>query len=252
MTLLARLHRAPILGSFVTLADPAVVEVLAWSGFDAVCVDAEHAPLSVADVAGLLRAADACGITALVRVREISEVGRVLDMGAAGVVIPRVETAEDAAKAVAEARYPSVGVRGAGLGRANRHGTAFRSYLEEANDEVLVVVQVETRLGLEHAEAIAGVPGVDLVFVGPGDLSVSLQVEVGGAAHSAAIERILSAAAIAGKPTGIFCASAEDAARWERAGARLLLVGGDVNLLGQMARTVTGDARAALRGLGDE
>lgn len=152
------------------------------------CLDAEHSAFGVADLQGLIRAADVTGTPALVRVPELGQdIGRVLDWGAAGVVVPRIETVDQAREAVSRVRYPSVGGRGAGPGRATRYGANMGQYLATANDDVLLVLQIETAAGVADAEEIAAVEGIDVIFVGPGDLAVSLGTSPGSAQHTAAV-----------------------------------------------------------------
>jgi 2-keto-3-deoxy-L-rhamnonate aldolase RhmA len=184
------LSRGPIAGTFVSIGHPAVVEALAWAGWELVCIDTEHAALGPSEVEALIRAADACGVRAIVRVAAIEpDIARALDAGAAGVIVPRIETPAEAARCVAAARYPPHGARGAGPGRASHYGTQLADRLANANSDTLLVVQIETALGTANAEAIAAVEGIDVIFVGPGDLSVSLGVAQASAEHAAAIAR---------------------------------------------------------------
>ncbi|MTD54970.1 4-hydroxy-2-oxovalerate aldolase [Amycolatopsis sp. RM579] len=233
----------PVLGTFVSVGHAASVEILATQGFEAVCIDAEHAALGPAEIESLIRACDVSRVPSLVRVSGVgAEISRALDSGARGVVVPRVETAEEAAAAVAAVRYPPAGTRGAGPGRASAYGSALPRYLETANDDTVLVIQVETRRGVDNAEEIAAVEGIDVVFVGPGDLAVSLGVPGGSPAHSAAVERIIGAATAAGVLTGIFCLDSAQVERWAGAGVRLFLLGGDLLFLGSTASTVASDA----------
>ncbi|GAA1009739.1 4-hydroxy-2-oxovalerate aldolase [Acrocarpospora pleiomorpha] len=232
------LHRGPVLGSFVSLGHPASVEILASRGFQTLCIDAEHAALGPAEVESLIRAADAAGVPSLVRVSGVgAEINRALDSGACGVVVPRVETASQAAAAVAAVRYPPAGSRGAGPGRASAYGMSLAGYIASANDETLLIVQVETQLGLDNVAEIAAVDGIDVLFVGPGDLAVSLGEPGGSAAHSAAVEKIVDAARAAGVRSGIFCLDSEQVERWASAGVHLFLLGGDLLFLGSTAST---------------
>ena len=221
-----------MIGSFVGIGHPASVEVLAWAGFELVCIDAEHSAFGAADVESLVRAAAAAGARALVRVSGVGpEISHALDAGADGVVVPRVESAEDARACVSAVRYPPVGARGAGPGRAAQYGRDFAGYLARANDDVALVLQIETVRGLENVDEIAAVDGVDLIFVGPGDLAVSLGVQGGSDEHSAAVRRIVAAAREAGVDFGIFCLDPADVPTWTGEGARLVLLGGDLGFL---------------------
>ncbi|WP_432563587.1 HpcH/HpaI aldolase family protein [Kineococcus sp. SYSU DK003] len=242
-----RLQEGPVLATFAGLAAPSAVEVLAWSGFDTVCVDAEHSALDPSTLAGAVRAGDAAGCDVLVRVPELgADVGRALDLGAAGIVVPRVENAAQAEAAVAAVRYPPRGARGAGPGRAARYGATIPQVVATADKRVVLALQVETRRGVEAVGDIAAVDGVDVLFVGPGDLAVSLGAPPGSAEHDAAVTRVLDAARDAGRHAGIFCRDPEQAGRYAALGVRLLVLGSDAGFLTAAATTVHQRARAAL------
>lgn len=242
-----RLTLAPIIGTFVGLASPAVVEILGWNGFDLLCLDAEHSAFGVAEIESLIRASDVVGAAALVRVSELgSEIGRALDWGADGVVVPRIETAAQAREAVERVRYPQVGSRGAGPGRATRYGAEMPAYLARANAGMLLVLQVETAAGVENVAEIAAVDGVDVIFVGPGDLGVSLGVAPGSVEHTKAVDAIIAAADARGVLTGIYCDSAEQVAHYAGRGVKLFLLGADVVFLAQAAALSLQAALAAV------
>ncbi|MDN5854624.1 MAG: aldolase/citrate lyase family protein [Actinomycetia bacterium] len=216
---------------------PAVVEMIGLAGFSTVCLDAEHAAFTIGDLEALLRAADVQGIDALVRVPETGiEISRVLDAGASGVLVPRVESADQAARAVSLARYPSEGSRGAGPGRVAGYGARLAETLGSANASVAVLAQVETRAGLERAAEIAATPGLDAVFVGPGDLSVSLGVPMGSLEHRAAVTRIIEAAADQAQRTGIFVSDPTEIGTYRDMGVSFFLVQSDSMFLLSAAR----------------
>nr|WP_255426447.1 aldolase/citrate lyase family protein [Pseudonocardia sp. C8] len=232
--------------TFAGLGSTAAIEVLGWAGFDTVCVDAEHSALDPSTIASMIRAADAVGAAVLVRVPDHgSDIGRVLDLGAAGVLVPRVESAEQARAVVSAVRYPPDGARGAGPGRAARYGTTMPEEVATANARVLCAVQVETVAGVEAVEEICAVEGLDVVMVGPGDLAVSMGAPPGSPAHDAAVEKILTAATAAGRSTGMFCLDPEQVERFARRGVRMLVMGSDAGLLGAAA-TQARDAAAAV------
>ncbi|BDZ47902.1 hypothetical protein GCM10025867_01430 [Frondihabitans sucicola] len=156
-----------------------------------------------------------------------SYVSRVLDAGAAGVLVPRIETAADAADVVARARYAPDGYRGLGPGRGGWKGGPIPEHLVASNAGVLVAIQIETRRGLDNADAILAVPGIDAVVIGPADLAASLGVAMGSDEHAAASDRIVEAALANDVAPGAFCMSVADAERLTARGARLLIVGGD-------------------------
>jgi 2-keto-3-deoxy-L-rhamnonate aldolase RhmA len=190
-----RLRSEFLLGTFVTVHAPAIVEAMGPIGFDILCLDAEHSAFGIGELEALIRAADVADIPAVVRVPEINaDISRVLDLGAAGIIVPRVETVEQAQDVVQRARYVPEGVRGVGAARANAYGMQIQPYLSGANDSLLVIVQIETAKGLAAVEEIAAVPGLDGLCIGPGDLGVSLGHQTGSPVFEAAIQRIFHAA----------------------------------------------------------
>lgn len=209
---------------------PVAVEVLAGLGPDFVCLDQEHAPLGRESVHALLGAAALGGIPALVRVPGPlpHRIGAALDSGAAGVLVPRIESAAAAADVVRWARYPPAGERGFGPGRANGYG---RAGVQDA-DAPVVAVQVETQAGLDALDGILAVDGLDLVFVGPGDLSVSLGLDgIRDPRLQPVVADVLARVAAAGRWAGVFALDAAAASAWLEGGARLVVVGSDLLFL---------------------
>lgn len=203
-----------LVGSFAAIPHPVAVEVMASSGLDFLCIDWEHAQISRETIEAMVRAADVHRVPAMVRVpgHAPEAIQAALDSGAQGVLVPRVSTSEQAAMAVKASRYPPFGERGVGPGRAAGYGYRIPEYLAAANERVVVAVQVETAEGLANIEAIAAVDGVDVIFVGPGDLSVSIDA-VGPAGTdklNAAIKSIIGATLAHGRTAGIFCASPQN------------------------------------------
>ncbi len=224
-------RRTPLIGTFASLPSPVSIEVLAHVGFDVLCIDGEHSALGPGELESLVRATVGGAAAPIVRVGMPGpEVAHALDAGAVGVVFPRVDSAATATECAAWTRYPPLGKRGAGPGRASGYGASSAEYLPWANDHVVAIVQIETFEGLEAADEIAAVDLVDAVFVGPNDLAVSLGTARGSAEHLAAIDRILAAAERAGKATGILCSPSEVGA-WLNKGVSLLLVRSDIALL---------------------
>lgn len=244
------LDREALIGSFCAIPHPVAVEVMAAAGLDFVCIDWEHAQIGRDAVENLVRAADVHGVPALVRVpgHAPEAVAAALDSGARGVLVPRVSTAAQAARTVEAARFPPEGSRGVGPGRAAGYGYRIAGYLDVANAETVVAVQVETAEGLANAAAIAATPGVDMVFVGPGDLSVSLGAVGRADELGRAIETILAAAVASGKAAGIFCANPGDAGRWGTLGASFFVLASDTMFLGAGAAGGALAARAAFAG----
>jgi 2-keto-3-deoxy-L-rhamnonate aldolase RhmA len=226
-------------GTLLNLPSAAVAEVLAGAGFDWLFVDGEHGAIGASALLSILQAVDR-DLACVVRVPslEAASIKRALDIGAAGIIVPQVETAEEAGRAVRFARYAPEGERGMGLARAHGYGFAFSDYIARANDEIVVVIQVEHARGVENIDAIAAVAGLDAVFVGPYDLSASLG-HPGDVSHPtvvAAIDRVTQACRAAGMPLGIFGTDADAVAPYQKRGYTLICAGVDCLLLGAGAR----------------
>lgn len=213
-----------------------MVELLANAGFDAVVVDLEHGPISIAELPGLVAAGHGAGAYVLARLgeRTPATIGRALDCGVDGVLLPHVETAEDARDAVDAARFPPSGSRSLNpyVRAAGYHGD--ECFLATENAKVAVLVMVEGKDGLAALDDIAAVVGVDSVFVGPVDLSTSLG-HPGQPEHPLVLDKIrdlMDRLARAGVGTGIYCPTPHAAARWQRAGARLATLSADIAMAG--------------------
>jgi 4-hydroxy-2-oxoheptanedioate aldolase len=242
----------PVIGTFAAIPHPVAIEVAAASGLDFLCIDWEHAQISRERIEDLIRAADVHQVPAMVRVpgHAPESIAAVLDAGAAGVLVPRVSTAEQAMAAVQATRYPPVGVRGVGPGRAAAYGYRIPDYLSKANESLLLAIQVETAEGLANIEAIAAVEGIDLIFIGPGDLSVS--IDAMGPANAdrlnAAIETIAATARKAGRSVGIFRPSADDVGKWVKSGISFYILASDTMFLGASLAAGVSAARENARG----
>ncbi len=178
-TLKTRLsRREPTIGSWVTLAHPAIAEIMARAGFAWLAVDLEHSVITIREAEELIRVIELCGVAPLVRLssNDPVQIKRVMDAGAHGVIVPMVNSVVEAEQAVAALRYPPQGRRGIGLARAQGYGSAFERYRDWLNQETIVIVQVEHIQAVENLEAILAVEGVDGFIVGPYDLSGSLGV----------------------------------------------------------------------------
>ena len=174
-----RLHkRDPLLGFFISLPSPALVEMIAYAGFDFVIIDNEHGPMSVETIEHMVRAAEAAGIAALVRLPNPSYITQILDLGAAGIVVPHISTVEEAKAIVESAYFPPLGHRGVTtLSRAARHGfVPSAQYLANRADDTTVIVIIEDVAAIPHVADIAALEGIDGLFVGPSDLSSSLNL----------------------------------------------------------------------------
>lgn len=164
-----------LLGSWLSFAFPPVTEMFARAGFDFLVIDQEHAAIGAADCLAMIQVIDLCGVAPWVRVgaNDPRLMKRALDSGASGIVVPMVNSADEARAAVAGCRYPPAGARGAGLFRAQDYGLGFGSYRPKADAETVVVVQIEHVDAVRNLEEILAVPGVDAFIVGPYDLSGS-------------------------------------------------------------------------------
>jgi 2-keto-3-deoxy-L-rhamnonate aldolase RhmA len=229
------------LGTFQCIGSAQVSEILAMQGFDWVIVDMEHGVMDIQTAGDCVAAIRASGATPFVRVQgnERTTIKRALDSGAMGVMVPMVNSAEEAHEAVLSCRYPPEGVRGLGPGRASDYGLAIADYLEAANREILVAVQVEHPAAVADIERIVAVPGLDSVFIGPMDLSVSMGHGLaGGPEVEAAIAKVLEATRREGKIPGIYCKDAAVANARLAQGFRLAGIGLDSIFLSRGAETV--------------
>jgi 2-dehydro-3-deoxyglucarate aldolase len=235
-----------LLGTMITLPSSATAEVLAGVGFDWFFVDGEHGALETADVLAILQAVDR-DVPCVVRVPAAEEVPikRMLDLGAAGIIAPQVNTAEQAAGVVRFARYAPQGARGVGLARAHGYGFRFKEYVDSANDEVAVIVQAEHVHAVENIEEIVKIEGIDAVLLGPYDLAASLgrmgQVEDPTVVD--AISHVTKTCGEAGLPLGIFGITADAVRPYVERGYTLIVAGVDTVLLGGAARNLLAELR---------
>jgi 4-hydroxy-2-oxoheptanedioate aldolase len=222
-------------GLWSSLSSAAATESLADSGFDWILIDTEHAPNETPMVADQLRAASMGSASPVVRPawNDAVILKRLLDVGVQTLLVPFIQNAAEAARAVAATRYPPRGMRGvASVHRANRYGRV-PDYFARSDDEICVLVQLETRPAVEALEEIAAVEGVDGVFIGPSDLAASLG-HLGNNAHPEVrdtIERACRRAQAAGKPIGILAPIESDARAYLDMGFAFVAVGSDVVVL---------------------
>lgn len=204
-----------LLGSWLTILDPSVPELMAGAGFDLLVADGEHGPIATSDLVAMLIAVRASGVPLLYRVaaNEPVRIMHALDAGASGVVVPQIRTVADAERAVAWCRYPPVGQRGIAPRRASGYGRGTADYLREANGLVTCCIQIETREALDDLDAILTVPGIDTILIGPNDLAAAIghTGDIGHPDNEAAIARILERARAHGVPAGIWTASVAQA-----------------------------------------
>lgn len=247
-------------GSFAFLASPDVVEIMGLAGFDYVIIDLEHSPKNWETVANMVRAAELHGMTPLIRVGENSEkaILEVLELGAAGIVVPFVQTVEDVRKAARAMNYPPLGQRGTcTLTRAARYGGLrgeFIPHTRRQNDRLILVAQIEDQLGVDNIEAILACdPGIGALIVGRSDLASSLGVpgQVEDPAVIAATHKVITAARTARRPVpaGIGVYSPQESAKWIEAGCQLFFYSADTALL-LNAATSAAQAFYAVAGAG--
>lgn len=239
-------------GLIMLSADPHVVGVTASAGFDYVMPDMEHTGISLRELEAVVRAADVAGVATVARVPGPAkrDILAVLETGVQGIMVPFVESVEEARSVVEAARYGPAGRRGVYyLGYGSEYGQVpplehFRS----ANEELLIILQIESVKGVEQGAEIAAVPGVDCLLVGPGDLTQSLGVPWQFEHESAwaAIRRTFDAARSAGKIAGIMPAGLDYARRCEEAGARLMIWGPDLLMFQRAAREDAGHLASTL------
>lgn len=230
----------PLKGLLITVPSNEMVEMISDAGFDWLFLDLEHSPMSHETLLNLLRCVSPNCLSA-VRVPEATatDVARVLDAGAEAVIFPRVSTEAQARHAVSLCKYPPEGLRGVGMGRGARYGKDFTLYLQEANNSIACIVQIEDATAVKNAAAIAAVPGVDALFIGPYDLSMSMGLP-GEVTHPKIQEAITSVARLKtpGLALGIFTANPETMKQYTNQGFRLLAGGIDTELIRGGARQI--------------
>lgn len=232
------------IGLWNTIPGPVVTELLAGAGFDWVMIDTEHSVTDLPDTLGMMQAVAGYPASALVRVaaNDAVLIKRVLDLGAQTIMVPYVQTADDARRAVEAMRYPPRGIRGmGGTTRATRYGTV-PDYAERAEEELCLLVQVETAATLPQIEAIAAVDGVDGLFIGPNDLSATMGLpgQVTHPAVVAVLEDALRRIDATGKAAGILVLDPVFAQVCMGWGSRVTAVGVDVGLLAAAVRGLRG------------
>lgn len=227
-----------LLGTLLSIPSGTVAEILADTGFDWLFLDAEHGPLEVTELQTILQAVSR-RIACLVRVPSQNEIPikRALDLGAAGIIVPQVNTASEAERIVQLSRYAPLGARGVGIARASGYGLKLQPYIASANDTTTLIMQAEDIRAVENIEAIVKVPGVDGVLVGPYDLSASMGL-MGQIDHPevvAAIDRVTDVCQAANMKLGIFGVTSDSILPYRDRGFTLLVAGVDTIILGQGA-----------------
>ncbi|MCS2608297.1 HpcH/HpaI aldolase family protein [Halomonas dongshanensis] len=236
---------APLWGCWAGFASGYATEIIAGTGFDWLLIDGEHAPNTLPTILAQLQAVAAYPTAPVVRCvnHDPALIKQLLDIGTQTLMVPMVESAEQAAALVRATRYPPHGIRGVGGGvvRATRWD-GVDDYLNKAADSLCLIVQVESPKGVEQVEAIAATEGVDAVFVGPADLSVGMGYP-GNPSHpevQTAIRKVIETVKAAGKPVGILAPMEEDARRYQSLGCQFIAVGIDISLMRQGALSTIG------------
>lgn len=222
-----------VIGPFINCAYPAFIEICGHAGFDFAIIDMEHGPLHTLGAEDLCRAADCVGLSAIVRVckNDAPQIQRALDIGSAGVQVPQIETKTDAEAVVSSAKYYPLGSRGLSLNtRAGMYTAAGTEIISQLNTESLVVVHVEGKQGVENLEEIVSVPHIDVIFLGPYDLSQSLGIpgQVGDARVVNLMKQCVTKIRQSQKAVGTFADNPEIAKLWIDAGVQYIALGVDV------------------------
>ncbi len=243
-----------LVGTWLNAANPAMVETIGYAGFDFVMLDTEHSAYDIAGCENLARAADAAGFPCLIRVPENrpTPVARALEYGAQGIVMPHVSSQAEAVEAVRHAHYAPLGVRGAAPTiRAARYGqTSWPEYLAQAKAETLVVLQIEGKEGIDSLDAIMSVEGVDVLFVGPFDLSESLGIS-GLLDHPLLLDTVAGIVQRAREQhiaVGIWMPTPEQLGPWIERGVQMLTVASNDLIFFKACQDFAGRVKAQIPG----
>ena len=235
----------PTFGTWLSLGDLYATRVLGRLGFDWLTLDIEHSAIDWSQATMIFAAVADAGCVPLARIPEGSHhyIKRVLDAGAWGIVVPMVDTVEQARTAIAAAKYPPVGNRSAGGGMHSMNFEATAGeYYAQANDEILVVLQTESPEGVKNAEEIYSLPGCDAIFIGPNDLRFQMRgpdgVDPSPEEHEAAVQRVIEVGKAVGTPTGIHVMDPETALERASQGMQFLAIGSDLRLMTERAQQV--------------
>jgi len=236
-------RRVPPVGTFMKIPAVETIEIVKLAGFDFIVLDAEHAPLSLSDLNHMIVVARAIGISPIVRVPDhgYGDVQRLLDAGAAGLFFPHVADRAECERVVRQASHPPYGTRGAGGGmRAGNWGMAGRGsadYVRDGVDKVMRIPMIEERVAVDNADEILAVEGVDGVFIGPGDLSMTMGLKPSDPEVRGAVDEVLKKAKAARVPVGTVAPDASGARGLIGQGYDFILVSNDT---GMLARTAAG------------
>jgi len=238
----------PSVGTWLSLASPISAEYMAHAGFDWLVVDTEHSPVGFETTVQCFQAICTTDTIPMARVawNDPMLMKRLLDAGAMGLVVPMVNSPEEAERAVKSMKYPPVGFRSLGGGRAALYGSDYMSW---ANDEIAVIVQIEHIDAVNKAVEILSVKGVDACFIGPNDLAGSMglkpDIHCRHPEHEAAVMRVLESAKKVGKPAGIHCVTVEAVKRRMEQGFQFIAISSDAGLLREAAARVVSEIKTA-------
>jgi 2-dehydro-3-deoxyglucarate aldolase len=230
-----------LIGTIVTLSSTEVAEIYSQCGFDWLFLDLEHSSLTIKDAQNILQTITP-KTPCLIRVPTIDEIWikKALDIGAAGIILPQVQTVEDATLAVQLNKYPPQGIRSVGISRAQAYGDKFKEYMESANAQTAIIIQIEHIDAVYNIEKILEVPGIDGIFIGPYDLSASMGKTglVSDPEVQKAISVVKNQAIKAKIPLGIFSATPDDVQPYIESGYTLIAVGIDTMLIVNAAKKI--------------
>ena len=238
-----------VIGPFMNCAYPAFIEICGHAGFDFAIIDMEHGPLNTLVAEDLCRAADCAEISPIIRIRQndAPQIQRALDIGSAGVQVPQIETQADAEAVVRGAKYSPLGSRGLSFAtRAGFYTAAGTQITDQLNKESLVIVHIEGKRGIDNIEAIVSVPHIDVIFLGPYDLSQSLGIP-GQVRDSRVLDLMKTAVNTirkAGKAAGTFADNPEIAKQWIDAGVQYIGLGVDVAIFLRACETLVKAVRS--------
>lgn len=241
----------PAIGSWIAFADPYSVEVMADAGFDWLLIDTEHVPIDRHTLRSILVSMRGSVSSPIVRLSSNSQdhFQTALDLGAQGVVVPMINSCEDAEKAVSFCRYPPLGLRGFSPTRASRYFQDLRAYAEKANDEIALIIQIETPQAVKGMDEILRTKSLDGVFIGPSDLAsfMSLPAQTGHPDVQQLVDKAIDRARAHSIPFGLPTWTAKECKGYVDRGAQILTVGSDLQYMAQAARAGLAGVRSLLR-----
>jgi len=243
-----------VLGTMISeVRNPNIAYLLAQCGFEIVVIDNEHGSYSFETISDIIASARGAGISVIVRIPEITRANilKPLDAGAAGLLVPMINTAEEAQEVINHSKYPPMGNRGAALRRPHSLYAKVNAgeYLEQTNDNTFIAVQAETVTSIENINAIASVEGIDCIFVGPFDLSVSLGIpgKLNHPDEVRAIEKVIEACENHNKVTGTLMFDKEMLKKWIDKGVRFALYSSDISMLADAAAEAVKEMKSIMK-----